>query len=109
MEPEEPAGRELGQAWRYDALGYTFAFSVMLFAGAGYLLDRWLGTRPILTIVGTLAGAGMAFAWVYLKVRQDEAEYAAKRKRKKGGSAARRLGGSNRSGETGGSGDEGGS
>ena len=107
MEPEEPAGRELGQAWRYDALGYTFAFSVMLFAGAGYLLDRWLGTRPILTIVGTLAGAGMAIAWVYLKVRQDEAEYAAKRK--KGGSAARRLGGSNRSGETGGSGDAAGS
>jgi F0F1-type ATP synthase assembly protein I len=96
MEPEEPAGRELGQAWRYDTLGYTFAFSVMLFAGAGYLLDRWLGTRPILTVMGTLAGAGIAFAWVYVKVRQDEAEYAAKRK--KGGSAARGPGGSGDSG-----------
>jgi F0F1-type ATP synthase assembly protein I len=96
MEPEEPAGRELGQAWRYDTLGYTFAFSVMLFAGAGYLLDRWLGTRPILTVMGTLAGAGIAFAWVYVKVRQDEAEYTAKRK--KGGSAARGPGGSGDSG-----------
>lgn len=81
MEPEEPAGRELGQAWRYDVLGYTFAFSVILFAGAGYLLDRWLGTRFILTIVGTLVGAGVAFAWVYLKVRQDEMEYKARRRK----------------------------
>ena len=99
MEPEKPAGRELGRAWRYDALGYTFAFSIMLFAGAGYLLDHWLGTRPILTIVGTLLGAGMAFVWVYLKVRQDEAEY--KAQRESGGSAARRLGRSGSSGESG--------
>ena len=92
MEPKRPAGRELGQAWRYDALGYTFAFSIILFAGAGYLLDRWLGTRFILTVVGTLIGAGVAFAWVYLKIQQDEKEYEAQRKQ--GGSAARRLGGS---------------
>ena len=88
MEPEKPTGRELGQAWRYDVLGYTFAFSIMLFAGAGYLLDRWLGTRPILTIVGTLAGAALAFAWVYRKVRQDEAEFEARRR--EDGATARR-------------------
>ena len=80
MEPEKPAGRELGQAWRYESLGYTFAFSIMLFAGVGYLLDRWLGIRPILTIVGTLVGAGIAFAWVYLRLQRDEAEYRARRK-----------------------------
>jgi F0F1-type ATP synthase assembly protein I len=81
MKPEKPAGRELGQAWRYDVLGYTFAFSIILFAGAGYLLDRLLGTRFILTIVGTLIGACIAFVWVYLKVQQDEREYEAGRKR----------------------------
>jgi F0F1-type ATP synthase assembly protein I len=97
MEPKRPAGRELGQAWRYDALGYTFAFSIILFAGAGYLLDRWLGTRFILTVVGTLVGAGVAFAWVYLKIQQDEKEYEAQRK---GRSAAGRLGGSDSSGES---------
>ncbi len=79
MRPKKPVGRELGQAWRYDTLGYTFAFSVILFAGAGYLLDRWLGWTPLLTIGGTLVGAALAFVWVYLKVRQDEAAFEARR------------------------------
>jgi F0F1-type ATP synthase assembly protein I len=79
MEPEKPAGRELGQVWRYESLGYTFAFSILLCAGAGYLLDRWLGLSPILTIIGTLTGAGISIAWVYLKLRQEAAESRARR------------------------------
>jgi F0F1-type ATP synthase assembly protein I len=74
MEPKKPARREPGLALQYGALGNTFAFSIMLFAGAGYLLDRWLGLLPILTIVGTLVGTGMAVARVYLRVRQDAAD-----------------------------------
>ena len=35
MGPKKPVGQELGQAWKYDTLGYTFAFSVILWAGAG--------------------------------------------------------------------------
>lgn len=88
MKPEKPVGRELGQAWRYDTLGYTFAFSIMLFAGAGYLLDRWFGTRFILTIIGTLLGAGLAMVWVFLKVRSDQVAFEAERRRS--GSAERR-------------------
>lgn len=76
MTPKKRVGRELGEAWRYDTLGYTFAFSVIIFAGAGWLLDGVLGTRPFLTISGTIVGAALAFAWVYLKVKQDESEYA---------------------------------
>jgi F0F1-type ATP synthase assembly protein I len=79
MRPKKKVGRELGEAWRYDTLGYTFAFSVIIFAGAGWLLDGWLGTRPFLTIGGTIVGAGLAFAWVYLKVKQDESDYARRR------------------------------
>jgi F0F1-type ATP synthase assembly protein I len=67
------AGRGQGGAVGYDTLGYTFAFSIILFTGAGYLLDRWLGWVPVLTILGTLVGAGLAFAWVYTKVSADEA------------------------------------
>ncbi|MBP9201200.1 MAG: AtpZ/AtpI family protein [Gemmatimonadales bacterium] len=78
MGPKKPVGQELGQAWKYDTLGYTFAFSVILWAGAGYLLDRVLGTMPFLTILGTLVGAGLAFLWVFLKVRQDEDEFRAR-------------------------------
>jgi F0F1-type ATP synthase assembly protein I len=72
MEPKKRGGQGLGGAVGYDTLGYTFALSIMLFAGAGYLLDRWLGWVPVLTIVGTLTGAGLAFAWVYTKVRGDD-------------------------------------
>ncbi len=81
MKPEKPVGRELSQAPRYDALGYSFAFSIMVFAGAGYLLDRWFGTRLILTIIGTLLGAGLAVVWVFLKVRSDQAGSESERRR----------------------------
>lgn len=91
MGPKKSAGRELGEAWRYDTLGYTFAFSVILFAGAGYLLDRWLNTMPWLTIAGTLLGAGLAFVWVFLKVRQDEEAFESARQ---DGPSARRHDGS---------------
>ncbi|MDH4132739.1 MAG: AtpZ/AtpI family protein [Gemmatimonadota bacterium] len=75
MTPKRPVSGELGQAWRYGTLGYTFAFSIILFAGVGYLLDRWLGFQPFLTIAGTLVGAGLAFVWVFMKVTRDEAEW----------------------------------
>lgn len=77
MGGRKPVGKELGEAWRYDTLGYTFAFSVIVFAGVGFVLDRWLHITPILTVTGTLLGAGMAFFWVYQKVRADEASYKA--------------------------------
>jgi F0F1-type ATP synthase assembly protein I len=83
MGGRKPAGKELGEAWRYDTLGYTFAFSIIAFAGLGYLLDRWLHTTPIITVVGTLTGACLAFFWVYAKVRADQARYQAERAVKK--------------------------
>lgn len=82
MKGRKPVSRELGEAWRYDTLGYTFAFSVILFAGLGWLLDRFLGTRPILTIVGTLMGAGLAIVWVFLKIRADQDNYESKHRRR---------------------------
>lgn len=87
MEPKKPAEGEPPGAWRYDTLGYTFAFSILLFAGAGFLLDRWLGTAPLLIIVGTLLGAGLAFARVYTKVRQDDRAYRAEQGGKRDGGA----------------------
>jgi len=39
------------------AVGFVLAFSVMLGAGAGYLLDQWLHTEPYLMVVGLLLGA----------------------------------------------------
>jgi len=59
-------------AYRYGALGMQFAGGTLLFAGLGYLLDRWLHILPALTIVGMLAGAVLSFLSVYRKVIGDQ-------------------------------------
>lgn len=85
MRRKEPVGRELGTGYKYVSLGITFGVAIVVFMGAGLLLDRWLGLTPFLTIAGTLLGAGLSFYWVYLKLRQDQAEYEAEeRARRKG-------------------------
>lgn len=53
-----PVLRLLG---RIAGIGWTVAFAIVLGALAGYWLDGQLGTRPWLTIVGIVVGAGTAF------------------------------------------------
>jgi F0F1-type ATP synthase assembly protein I len=84
MRPHEPFGRQLGAGYRYVSLGITFGVAIAVFMGAGLLLDRWLGVTPLLTILGTLVGAGLSFYWLYQKLRQDEEAYRAERGGPKG-------------------------
>jgi F0F1-type ATP synthase assembly protein I len=58
-------------AYRYAAMGMQFAAGTLLFAGLGFLLDRWLGWLPALTIGGTLLGATLSFLSVYRRVLED--------------------------------------
>jgi ATP synthase protein I len=37
-------------------LGTAVAASLLLALGGGYLLDRWLGTRPIFLLIGIVVG-----------------------------------------------------
>ena len=64
---KEPSGssRELGEGYKYVSLGLTFAGGIILFMGVGFLLDRWLGWMPILTVAGTLFGAIIAIVCCY--------------------------------------------
>jgi F0F1-type ATP synthase assembly protein I len=57
---EDPR-RSLGDAW---TLGFTLVGIVLLCTGLGYLLDRWIGTRPLLMIGGVFVGAGLGFAYL---------------------------------------------
>jgi F0F1-type ATP synthase assembly protein I len=89
---KEPSGssREVGEGYKYVSLGLTFAGGIIFFMGMGFLLDRWLGWMPILTVTGTLVGAVLSFLNVYWKLQADEREYdaehaAARRKRKEPG------------------------
>jgi len=75
----EPTGtsREVGEGYKYVSLGFTFAAGIIFFMGMGWLLDRWLGWTPILTVAGTLFGAVMSFLNVYWKLQADERQYRA--------------------------------
>jgi F0F1-type ATP synthase assembly protein I len=84
----EPSGssREVGEGYKYVSLGFTFAGGIIVFMGMGFLLDRWLGWTPILTVAGTLFGAVLSFLNVYWKLQADERQYDAdhpKRKRRR--------------------------
>jgi ATP synthase protein I len=65
---ENPLGtesqqRDLQAIGVATGLGITVVVSLLLCIGAGVLLDRWLGTSPILVLVGValgLASAGYA-------------------------------------------------
>lgn len=72
MGPGSDPERDLGEGYSYFSLGITFAAAIVLFALGGWLLDRWLGITPALTIVGTLAGSALSFFWVYAKLKSDE-------------------------------------
>ena len=61
--PEPPS---LAQAAGQD-LGYglQWALATVLFLFLGWLVDGWLGTKPLLTIVGAFVGAGAGFYSLY--------------------------------------------
>lgn len=48
----------------------TLALSVLLLGWAGYALDGLLGTKPWLTVIGALWGAGGGTFWVVLRVKR---------------------------------------
>ena len=43
------------------SLGIEFALGPVIFGGLGWLLDRWLGIAPILTVVLAVVGVVAAF------------------------------------------------
>jgi F0F1-type ATP synthase assembly protein I len=58
-EPDDNAeSRGFGAGYAIVAAGFQLAFAVLLFLGAGILVDRWLHTKPIFTLVGVVVGLG---------------------------------------------------
>jgi F0F1-type ATP synthase assembly protein I len=71
MKPDPGSSREVGDGYRYVALGITFGLGIVLFMGLGLLVDRWLGTIPWFTILGTLVGSVLSFVNVYAKLEAE--------------------------------------
>lgn len=54
----EEANRKSGIAY---AAALTLFAAVISFCGIGWLLDRWLGTKPWLLVIGIVLGAAAGF------------------------------------------------
>jgi ATP synthase protein I len=55
---DEETNRKGGIAY---AAGLVLFSSVLVLCGVGWLMDRWLGTKPWLLVVGTVLGAAAGF------------------------------------------------
>jgi len=69
MEPKQSPGRDIGEGYKYVAMGATFAAGIIVFMAMGFALDRWLGLTPVFTLIGTFAGAVLSFLNVYWKIK----------------------------------------
>jgi F0F1-type ATP synthase assembly protein I len=66
-----PDKNDFGTGYAYVGMGFTFAFAILLFGGAGWLVDGWLHTRPLFFIVGAFGGGFAGFMSIYTRVKRD--------------------------------------
>ena len=52
----------------FAGIGVQFAMAILVFTGAGYWIDRRLGTSPWFLILGVFAGAAGGFYSMYRKI-----------------------------------------
>jgi ATP synthase protein I len=64
-----PAWRSLGEL---ASVGVAMALATVIGLGAGYYLDRWLGTSPWLTLLGLGMGIAAAFVTLFRSVKAVE-------------------------------------
>src|SRR5438046_9812114 len=79
-------GRSFGEGYSYVALGFTFAIAILAFGAVGWVVDGWLGTRPLFALVGAGLGGFGGFMSIYYRVKKDT-------ERRGGGDRAARWGG----------------
>ncbi len=54
----------------YYTLPFGFAGAVALFVGLGWLVDRWLDSSPVLTVIGTFVGAAVSLFYLVSRARE---------------------------------------
>ena len=60
------------QVGLYTSLGFILPAGAIVGSTGGWLLDRWLGTTPILTVVLGFLGAGAGFIEILRILRRTE-------------------------------------
>lgn len=53
--------------------------ALLVWGGAGWLVDRWLGSGPWLTVLGALVGYAAGFYLIWLRSQRMDAEDVAER------------------------------
>lgn len=71
---ERPVSRGMGAGYQIVGAGFQLVFSILFFAGMGYLLDRAIHTRPWFMLVGILVGLGAGFYAFWRKVSAEAKE-----------------------------------
>jgi hypothetical protein len=73
-EPEpgvpEPAPGPPAGAVEFLSLGLTWAVVLAVGAGLGYLIDRWLGTAPVFTLIGVVGAVVLDVCLTVVRVRK---------------------------------------
>ena len=78
---ENPVGQGYGSGYAIVGAGFQFAFAILLFLGGGHLADKWLGTRPVGTLVGLAVGLAAGFYAFYVRVMAESRRGVRKGKR----------------------------
>ena len=68
---ENPVGRGYGSGYAIVGAGFQFAGAILLFLGGGHLADKWLGTRPVFTLVGLAVGLAAGFYAFFVRVMAE--------------------------------------
>ncbi len=55
-------------AGQYLGYGLQWALATVLFLFLGWVLDGWIGTKPLFTILGAFVGAGAGFYSLYYHI-----------------------------------------
>ena len=65
---QEGGSRLPPEVFQYSGLGCTMAGGILLFAAGGWGLDRLIGSLPVFTIIGALAGVGLSSLSVWRRL-----------------------------------------
>lgn len=58
-------GRSVSSLGAVSAVGFALVLAIVIGAGAGYLLDEWLGTSPWLFLLGFFVGVAAGIRNVF--------------------------------------------
>jgi F0F1-type ATP synthase assembly protein I len=59
-----------GSYARFFHVGFAFVFIIGAFTVGGYVLDRLLGTLPLLLLLGMVVGFGGALYYLYVTLKR---------------------------------------